>query len=374
MDVIEGQDKKRIKIPIILVIILVLLILAIISNFIFDFGGTEANEYTGEKDLSYIEKALSDSEYYIFNDNGKKYIAFTMTEEAYGNAIKIDSVRIYNKKYSDTNILSLDVSLNTTSYNDPNSTKIRNTDTILIVQEVEENCSGLIVNDKEYKLFSGGIVEDSSGYGYVNQDGDIVIPTEYTSIDKIKLEYFSEETGEITTYSATSDYLLIYKEGIGYGIATTSGNILVECQYQTIINFGEDTFAVTRGDVNNAEIGIINVYGNVVIDFVSGGIFNQSKKFEKYVIVSLNDKMGVLNRNLETVIPIEYDYIAMTEYEEKIYFALEQNGQYQLISETGENAAISSAQSIIQMFGNDIGEEEIEEIYNSILDSGLINY
>lgn len=377
-----GKVKKLQKKDILLIILLVLILLAIIFYFVFD-NTNEVNEYTGDIDLSYVEQTISDNEYYLFEDNGQKYILFKMTAEAYTDLVKIESASIYNKSYNDNNQLELNINLNTDKYRDSSGNAVvlyaRHTDSMFFIQKVEDNCTGLIVNDTEYTKYSGGIIQDeeTQKYGYLDSNGNIVIPIEYTKIAEMDDTYYDEISEEEVSVDY-SNYLIIYDEENGYGIASKEGKILIDCQYQSIINFEAYSFAVTRGDMSNAEIGIVDIYGNTVVQFVSGGIFDNSDSFDKYAVISLNNKKGVINRNLEILIPIEYDEIAIGVKEEStgntIYFAAEKDGEYQILNEDGKDTISESLYSITQMFGTDIGEEEIEEVYNSILDSGLINY
>lgn len=373
----ENSTKRR---NILLIILLVLIVLIIIFYIIFGNNGSKVNEYTGNKDLHLVEEMISDNEYYMFEDNGQKYMLFKMSKSAYApQRIEIDSAYIYNESYSDDKKLNLKITLNTKTTNGQmeNGQKVGsvNTDAMLFIQEIENDCTGLIINDVEYKQFQGGVIKDDATqkYGFINTNGEAVLKTEYTSINELEDTYYNEEKdkNEKIDYS---NYMMIYKENEGYGIITKNGDILIDCIYTSIINYGPNTFVVTKGNMENAQIGIIDINGNILKEFRSGGIFDETEEFEKYAIVSLNNKKGVMNRNLDTIIPIEYDEIKMRDFEthdaenkKEFLFAAQKDGAYEIFNEQGENAMDESIYKISQLLGVDINSEEVYKIYNDLM-------
>lgn len=375
----ENSTKRR---NILLAILLALIVLIIIFYIIFGNDGSKANEYTGDKDLHLVEEMISDNEYYIFEDNGQKYVLFKMSKSAYApQKIEIDSAYIYNESYSDNKKLNLKITLNTKTTNGQmeNGQKVGsvNSDTMLFIQEIENDCTGLIVNDAEYKQFQGGVIKDDATqkYGFINTNGEAVLKTEYTSIDELEDTYYNDET-EKSEKIDYSNYMLIYKENEGYGIATKDGRVLIDCIYTSIVNYGPNTFTVTKENMENAQIGIIDINGNILKEFRSGGIFDENEEFEKYAIVSLNNKKGVMNRNLDIIIPIEYDEIKMRDFEthddenkKEYLFAAQKDGTYEIFNEQGENAIDESIYKISQLLGADINSEEVYRAYENLMNN-----
>ena len=212
--------------------------------------------------------------------------------------------------------------------------------------------------------------------GYIDSDNNMIIPTEYSNIEEMDNSYYDVQANNKAQIDYTN-YLKTYKEGIVYGIATKEGKTLIECQYATIVNFDAYTFAVTRGNEANGSIGIVDLYGNVIQEFKSGGIFDDSEEFEKYAIVTLNNKKGVMDRNLNVIVPIQYDKITMRNFKEdssngsKYLFATENNGQYEVFDENGQSAVNESLNTISQLFGEDINSTKMQEIYKNILNNKM---
>lgn len=382
VDQIEGSVKTTKTRKILLIIFAVLIVLSIIFYFLFGNAKQEPNEYTGTKDLQYVEQIIADNEYFMFDDNGQKYVLFKLTQTVYEpQTIEILSARIYNKSYTEDRKFEVNINLDTEitkhTQDDSNDITIFNEDSMIFIQKVEPDCTGLIVNNIEYKAFEGGIVEnrETQKYGYIDANGNFLIPTEYSKIEKMDNTYYStvSNSEEKIDYS---NYLKVYKEGAGYGVISKDGENLIDCQYATIINFDQYTFAVTKGDNTNAQIGVIDLRGNVIKEFRNGGIFDNSEKFNKYAIVTLNNKKGVLDRNLNEIVPIEYDSINMRDFAEnnnstKYLFAAEKNGQYEVFDETGKSAVNESLNTISQVLGDDVNEQQVQDIYSNILNSKL---
>ena len=381
---IEGgkvsTNKTR---KILLIVLAVLLVLVIIFYFAFGNSKTEINEYKGEKDLSYIEQIIDNNEYYMFEDEGQKYILFKMSESVYKpQKIEIKSAKIYNKRYNENKELQVSISLETETTKQEqepsNETTIFNEASMFFIQKVNTDCTGIIVNNIKYKSFEGGIVknEETQKYGYVDNQGNLIIPTDYTSIVEMDDSYYNVETNSESDIDY-SNYLKIYKDGEGVGIASKDGKILIDCQYVTIVNFDPYTFAVTKSDGGNTKIGVVDLYGNIIQDFKDGGILGSDEQFEKYAIVSIGNKKGVMDRNLNVIIPIEYDSIEMRNFEEdnssetKYLFAAEKDGQYEVFDETGQSAVNESLYTISQLFGEDMNSQQIQDIYSNILNNQI---
>lgn len=375
------MDKKLNKKTVLLIIILLFILILVLGIFVFKTSDVQENEYTGTMDLENMKQALSDNEYYIFEDNDQKYILFKIVESVYvPDEIVIESADIINKDYNDDNKLdvTIDVKTNITrrQISQAMSSDGKTKDSRYFTLKIDNECTGLVVNGEEYSKFTGGIVHSTSTnkYGYINEEGKLTLPVEYDNISELENYYYNEQTNEEVEIDY-SNYLKIYKENTGTGIALKDGNILIDAIYSSILNFGENTFAVTKGDNNQAQLGIIDINGNIVKEYINGGIFDDSEVFNKYEVISLNGKNGVVNRNLEIIVPIEYDSMdietseatnELGKYEE--YYFIGKNGDvYTIMDEEANTIIDSSYESIydlINKYGTNVNTENSENSEN----------
>ena len=135
---IEGKTGTTKKRKILLIILGVLIVLAIIFCFVFGNTKLQINEYNGTKDLEFVKQIIEDNEYYMFEDNGQKYILFKMSKEVYKQQkVEIKSAKIYTKSYTEDRKLSMNVNIeaDTTKQNgEPtNDISIFNEDSIFFV-------------------------------------------------------------------------------------------------------------------------------------------------------------------------------------------------------------------------------------------------
>lgn len=159
-------------------------------------------------------------------------------------------------------------------------------------------------------------------YGYMDSNNILTIPIEYDKITELENTYYDDIKKENVNIDY-SEYLEIYKRDTGRGIASKSGQILVDCQYNTIINYGENTFAV---DTKDNKIGIIDINGNLLKGFIDGSIYSGNSilksSFEEYTLFWLNGHAGAIDRELNIIIKPTYDvmrkinehYIQVTMY------------------------------------------------------------
>ena len=374
------MDKKTISV----IIILLLLLVIIIGFMVYGINrnnNMQENEYTGTIDLEYIKQTISENEYYTFEDGGQKYILFKIVESVFvPDEIVIESAEITNKEYTEENVLILNIDVKTDItrgyLGEGLKADGKTKDNRFFTLKINNDFTGLIVNDEEYTKFQGGIIHESSSdkYGYINADGNISIPLEYDNISELDDLYYDEET-DAQLEIDYSNYLRLYKENEGIGIASKDGNILIDCQYDTLLNYGENTFAATKGDLENAQLSIIDINGNIIKDYIDGGIFGSTKIFNKYADISLNGKHGVVNRNLETIIPAEYDRILIETIDsdnadvknQGYYFIVEDDGEYAVMDESGNlviDFSYSSVYDLINEYEN--GGYDVQSIFETI--------
>lgn len=202
-------------------------------------------------------------------------------------------------------------------------------------------------------------------YGYMDSNNKFTIPIEYDKITEFENSYYDEVKRENVNIDY-SKYLEIYKSDTGRGIASKSGQILVDCQYDTIINYGENTFAV---DTKDNKIGIIDINGKLLKGFIDGSIYSGGSivkpTFEEYTLFWLNKHAGVIDRELNTIIEPTYDVL------QKI------NEDYLQVTMYSNDNNRNCYHGVIDLNNNIIVPINIFEEYNAIkirYDKGTLYY
>ena len=284
---------------------------------------SENNENTIEEDadLESIKKVLGKNEFFEYELNDKKHILFKIEKSVYlPKQIKIDDAKIVSQDY-DGNILKLKMDIKTTE-------TTKEVDANVIIDgididkrffdiEVEDKFEGLVVDDEEYKSFKGGIVSEDDEFGYVNSEGKFIFELGKYKFSTLPEKVYSDEKNKVISVD-NSKYLKIRDEKSLYGIADIEGNILIPCSYKKIIPYAENKFAVTKyksDDVeksevvsgNNEQFGIIDIYNNIVIDFIDGDMLNEN--FTENMLFILDGKKGLVDRSLNIIVDAKYDDI-----------------------------------------------------------------
>lgn len=145
-------------------------------------------------------------------------------------------------------------------------------------------------------------------YGYININGELVIPCEY-------------------------DYAAGFNEGLAaackngkYGFLDKTGNTAIPFEYDYALCFSNGLAAVRK----NEKFGFINTLGETVIPFE----YNRAVDFfYELTTVSKNDKYGIINMEGNIIAPVEYDYIYI-EYDYGFFRACKDN-KYGLMDMSG---------------------------------------
>lgn len=124
-------------------------------------------------------------------------------------------------------------------------------------------------------------------YGFINKKGEIVVPFVY-------------------------DYLYGFHEGLAmayqkkkYGFIDQAGNIVIPFDYEDAISHFDNGFAIV---MQNGLCGIIDVNGAWVVPSVYESISRSSISSSlDRLIVKLNGKWGMVNKNRDELIPFRYD-------------------------------------------------------------------
>ena len=166
--------------------------------------------------------------------------------------------------------------------------------------------SGKILSDPIYDEVSslenkpGSILVKKDGkYGIINFDGEKILEVKYNSIKSD--EYCSEKDG----YSKTG-YIISEKSknGIIYGYADFSGNIIIEPKYEYIsraLEYDEDSIYLIV--MNNGKKGVLKDTKQIIKNnFQSINYYNMSNIF----VVNKNGKYGFYNNSGKEILKPEF--------------------------------------------------------------------
>jgi hypothetical protein len=262
----------------------------------YDFIGTvEDNRVLVMKDNScnfsdllgnlILKLPVADAEYFSegfaavkFNKNGKwGYI------DIKGN-LKIDTIFYlayeFKKGIAEVTIESFDTIRGNENY------------TLLETQYIDYNIdqSGKIIDTIEYKQRKRKFpligYANANTLGRINSRGDTIMKPKYRSFGYVQEKYMR------------------YYDGKKYGLADTTGLILIEPIYDELEYFSTNGLAAAK---RNGKYGYINKSGTIVIDFV----YDDARGFAYGLApVKINGKWGFINRRGKLKIKPIYDHIA----------------------------------------------------------------
>lgn len=166
---------------------------------------------------------------------------------------------------------------------------------------------------------------------------------------------------------------VVHENGL-WGYADQDDKIVIPIQFQEVREFDIRQHAVVKKD---GFYGLINILGETIIPFMYENVYNIEiyNIDSSYIIVTKNKKRGVVNRNNEIIIPIEYDYISI-EGIDSLYFRVKQNNKYGLFNHEGKLELPVIYDSIHQLFECDLFRLELDNKYGLTnckgLETGLI--
>lgn len=186
--------------------------------------------------------------------------------------------------------------------------------------------SGYDEND-ENTLFS---VEKNKKWGLVNDRNEVLIPFEYESMG-----YFNGGISDVGI------------KGYKYAVINSKGELITPFDFGYIFTFYNGIAATDRG---SRKYGVIDTEGNEVIPFIYHST-SVATGDENLIEVYLDGKYGMVNRNNEVVIPIEYDFIYSFGSDEVTTAG--KNGKHGLIDKRG-NVILPFRFDIIMTYYNSL--------------------
>lgn len=180
-------------------------------------------------------------------------------------------------------------------------------------------------------------------YGIISLSGNILLPFEYEYITYSGCNRILVQKGKMTTPNLKCGYLDLnlnliipfssdrditdcsedmIREGCCglYGYMDTLGNRKIPLEYSEVRNF-EKGMAVVK---KNNKFGVIDKSNNVLLPFIYDGC----GQIGGFIHLRIGKKCGVLDFNLKTILPIEFDYVrSMTGFDGIRFFGAELDGK-----------------------------------------------
>ena len=186
----------------------------------------------------------------------------------------------------------------------------------------------------------GYIVKDDTGlYGIVDSSKKVILPNQYQEIEKVYGNdlYVVTQDGsqkvvnnngediltqgfeQIAAILKTKDQGVIYITNGKYGVMSLTGEVLIQAQYDNLIEAKENTFIATKGEMQ----GIIDMDNNEKVPFEYSSI-SYNETGDIYVAEDENVMSYVMNNNFE----IKQTGILIEINTNKGYFELRQEDEY----------------------------------------------
>ncbi|BAV07179.1 WG containing repeat-containing protein [Filimonas lacunae] len=163
------------------------------------------------------------------------------------------------------------------------------------------------------------VAETNGRFGVIDLTGKILFPFEYD-----KLERISNNTDN-------SSYFIARKNG-KYGVLNREGNVVAPFEYDDLTRIYYHPLLVAT---QKGRKGLINMNGKVVLPLE----YNAITVTEKSFLLKKEDKYGLLGRELNVILPVNFDYIKSISIDNSYrnnYFLVKQHGKVGVCTNTGE--------------------------------------
>ena len=158
----------------------------------------------------------------------------------------------------------------------------------------------------------------SGYYGLINRSNEVLIPFEW---------------GEISRFEGIDNYYLIRdkKNSLRGVYSLLRDQFVIPCEYKSFSKIRNDNLYKVN---NNKGYNLITIDNKAVLKnwYQELHTIRDSKNF----IVKLNDKMGIIDENENIIVPIEYQNIRVSRYNDGSYLAINEGGKYGCITANGE--------------------------------------
>ncbi len=295
------------------------------------------NEYPGAAEDFAMYFSLMDSDSYIVvNSGNEKYILFRYVYSEYDKLLKsISSLqKTYEKQYSC--VLKVNIDYEITSIDCDGC--LPNISEAYCILKLDEDIDMLLVNEYKYSRYDGGLIYVNQTYGVVNDNYDIIVPIQYSSIRDLE-----------TSGKFSEKYLFMRFED-GAGIMDKNYNVLIQPLYVNIDYVSDNRFIVQKDadgvmKVMNAfedhQLYIIDEDENVLFGPIDGYLTYQNtfdNPLHQIIIGRIED-----DKSYEGVIDDQLNVIIDTIYSDVVDFWISDNDCFYVVeNENGETAVFDS--------------------------------
>ncbi|MDO4539663.1 MAG: stalk domain-containing protein [Syntrophomonadaceae bacterium] len=150
-------------------------------------------------------------------------------------------------------------------------------------------------------------------YGFLNWDGSIRLPLEYTKI------YYSSQYNHVLEY-----IVLIHTDG-KTGLATANGHLILPPLYDSV-NAHNGYLMVGQRTEGQSKYAVADLNGNFLTDFIYDGIHNFH---EGLAPVHINGYWGYIDHNMEVVFPPVY--LSVEDFQNGYATVLNKNESYEVL-------------------------------------------
>lgn len=229
----------------------------------------------------------------------------------------------------------------------------------------------------EVERFGGSTIKENDKVGYIDENLNITIPIVYDFINELEVKNDSLKNVAGEKFDPDYSNYVTIRNDKGVGIANKQGEIIVDCQYEIIGYYGENTFIVNKIVDGNWKMGVIDINNNVVIDFVDGfleyqyfqsGLYTTFKvKGEHYRKDNFDYSYGIIDRDFNVIIPAIYSKISQNSFD---------RGEYHetfFIVEKDNKRAVIGVENDVKIDFCEKSIYELREEYEAILREKIPN-
>lgn len=289
---------------------------------------------------------------------------------------------------------------------------VKNCDAINTMKEIDEIRENSSVNSSNLNKFYNEIIFRINKHGkevYLydknnNKVRSYIIPKK-SEFDSIYFAVCEEDLPYALHYKNFEVYSTNYLDGLGYKIDRKDDNSInwndSFQRYDEVFDFRIDDHSVVKYDgkyglinINGEEIippiyeeisfeasnfvkakkenfyGVLDKKGNIIVDFIYDNIKIPERIVNdknEPIIVGLNNKYGVVNKNNEIIIPIENKFIKLF-HNLNLLLITHNNNKSSLVNFNGKNILPQEYYSKISLFGDNL---ILARVNNK---SGIYNY
>lgn len=154
--------------------------------------------------------------------------------------------------------------------------------------------------DNEYIIGFASIVEDDLYLYNLNSEGIVVV-------NDVSLVGDYNDSGIYYVYN--ENYLVVKNNDNLMGVIDISGNTVIDCKYNNIINTYDESFIAVN---TKGKYGILDKNGDTLIKF-KYSVIDYFRDY--YLIVDTNNKMALYSKDYQKITEFEMNYDSLIDYD-----------------------------------------------------------